>query len=209
MPTILFNNLRYLFCILWISAINQDHRSVTSIDKRIKHCLTAGGTCILRHLPAFVILLPFLRTKQTSKHQYAHKKGDDNSFSFPLCHISSHSSKVKLKNLTEALHLLESTETRQYPTAISGSQTSDSTQKHKTSHIAMRMSVPLAKATSYWTMVSLFTIPPNTVKKMILRSSPNVQFSIYQISYSTRLVMDVSPRSPFTCAQPVMPGRTC
>lgn len=34
------------------------------------------------------------------------------------------------------------------------------------------------------------------------------QFSMYQMSHWMRPSMEVSPRKPFTWAQPVMPGRT-
>ena len=41
---------------------------------------------------------------------------------------------------------------------------------------------------------SLFTMPPNRVLRMIRRSRPKDQFSMYQISCSMRLGMLVSPR---------------
>ena len=44
------------------------------------------------------------------------------------------------------------------------------------------------------------------VRKMILMSSHKDQFSTYHKSYLVRSKMDVSPRSPLTCAQPVMPA---
>jgi hypothetical protein len=44
------------------------------------------------------------------------------------------------------------------------------------------------------------------VMSMIWRSSSGFQFSRYQRSHLMRSVRSVSPRSPFTCAQPVIPG---
>ena len=47
-----------------------------------------------------------------------------------------------------------------------------------------------------------------SVFRTILRSSQAEQFSMYQLSHSTRSASDVLPRNPFTCAQPVMPDFT-
>ncbi len=44
------------------------------------------------------------------------------------------------------------------------------------------------------------------VMNMIWKSSTGFQFSRYHKSYFTRSFRSVSPRKPFTCAQPVMPG---
>jgi hypothetical protein len=45
-----------------------------------------------------------------------------------------------------------------------------------------------------------------SVRTMILISSHNDQFSTYHRSYLVRSAIDVSPRKPLTCAQPVMPA---
>ena len=45
-----------------------------------------------------------------------------------------------------------------------------------------------------------------SVRRRILMSSRSDQFSMYQRSYLVRSAMDVSPRRPFTCAQPVIPA---
>src|SRR5690606_4964175 len=44
------------------------------------------------------------------------------------------------------------------------------------------------------------------VRSTILMSSHSDQFSTYHKSYFVRSRIEVSPRSPFTCAQPVMPA---
>ena len=46
-----------------------------------------------------------------------------------------------------------------------------------------------------------------TVRSIILRSSTNDIFWTYQISRIHLSVSEIT-RPPFTCAQPVMPGRT-
>ena len=63
--------------------------------------------------------------------------------------------------------------------------------------------------TSQRTQLSSLRKPPSSVRKRIRISRSKLQFSIYQISYLTLASMEVSPRRPCTCAQPVMPGRTC
>src|SRR5699024_914621 len=47
-----------------------------------------------------------------------------------------------------------------------------------------------------------------TVSRMILRSSQGDQCSMYQLSYSARVRMQVSPRRPWMAAHPVSPTGT-
>ena len=47
-----------------------------------------------------------------------------------------------------------------------------------------------------------------TVSAMILTSSHSDQRSMYSMSYWMRFSSDVLPRSPLTCAQPVIPDFT-
>jgi hypothetical protein len=59
---------------------------------------------------------------------------------------------------------------------------------------------------SQYALLSRPTIVCTIVRMMILISSASDQFSMYQRSYLVRSTIEVSPRIPLTCAQPVMPA---
>src|SRR6266545_1236332 len=62
---------------------------------------------------------------------------------------------------------------------------------------------PETAVADYYSLVRVLATA-TVVRRRIFRSSQPDQFSMYQLSHSTRSLNDVLPRRPLICAQPVI-----